>query len=150
MSQWTGEQRAFVIEAYFKANDSCATARRRFCSRYNIRRLRDAPSENLICSWVRRFRATSSVTNSPRPGPSWTSRTNENIELVATSLHDNPRQSVRKRAAALGLPETIVLEILRKDLGLYPFKIQIVQELKSNDYNLRKNFCETLLERFRT
>ncbi|CAK1604586.1 unnamed protein product [Parnassius mnemosyne] len=130
MSQWTGEQRAFAIEAYFKANDSCAIARRRFCSRYNIRRLRDAPSENLIRLWVRRFRKTSSAANNPRPGSSRTSRTDDNIELVANSLRDNPRQSVRKRAAALGLPKTIVHEILKKDLKLHPFKIQIVQALK--------------------
>lgn len=108
MLQWTGEQGAFTIEAYFKANDSCATARRRFCSHNNIRRLRDAPSEDLIRSWVQRFQATSSAANSPRPEPSRTARTNENMELVATRLHDNPRQSVRKRAAALGLPKTIV------------------------------------------
>lgn len=147
MSQWTGEQRAFAIEAYFKANDSCAIARRRFCSRYNIRRSRDAPSEDLIRLWVRRFRATSSAENKPRPGPSRTSRTNENIELVAASLRDNP---VRKRAAALGLPRTIVHEILKKDLKFHPFKIQIVQALKPNDHNMRKKFCETMLERFRT
>uniref|UniRef100_A0A2H1V0U8 SFRICE_030809 n=1 Tax=Spodoptera frugiperda TaxID=7108 RepID=A0A2H1V0U8_SPOFR len=137
MSQWTGEQRAFAIEAYFKANDFCAIARRRFCSRYNIRRLRDASSEDLIKLWVRRFRATSSAANNPRPAPS-------------RSLRDNPRQSVRKRAAALRLPKTIVDEILKKDLKFHPFKIQIVQALKPNDNILRKSFYETMLQRFRT
>lgn len=150
MSQWTGEQRAFAIEAYFKANDSCAIARRRFSSRYNIRRLRDAPSEDLIRLWVRRFKTTSSAANNTRPGPSRTSRTDDNIELVANSLRDNPRQSVRKRAAALGLPKTIVHEILKKDLKMHPFEIQIVQALKPDDFNLRKSFCETMLQRFRT
>lgn len=150
MSHWTGEQRAFAVEAYFKANDSCATARRRFCSHYNIRRLSDGPSENLIRLWVRRFRETGTAANNPRPGPSRISRTNENIELVVNSLNNNPRQSVRKRAAALGLPKTIVHEILKKDIKLHPFKIQIVQALKPDDYNLRKNFCEMMLERFRT
>lgn len=70
--------------------------------------------------------------------------------LVANSFRDNPRQTVRKRAAALGLPKTIVHEILKKDLKLHPFKIQIVLALKPNDYNLRKSFCETMLQRFRT
>lgn len=31
---------------FFKTNDSCAVARRRFGLRYNTRRLRDAPSED--------------------------------------------------------------------------------------------------------
>lgn len=140
----------FAIEVCFKANHSCAIARRRFCSRYNIRRLRDASSEDLIRLWVRRFRATISVANNPRPGPSRRSRTDDNIELVANSLRDDPRQSVRKRAVALGLPKTIVHEILKKDLKLHPFKSKIVQALNPNDYNLRKSFCETMLQRFRT
>lgn len=150
MPQWSGEYRAFAIEAFFKSGDSYVSARRQVCSRYNIRRLSDGPSVNLIRSWVQRFRETSSALNTPQPGPSRTSRTTENIREVERSLRENPRISVRKRAAALGLPKTIVHEILQEDLKFHPFKIQLVQELKENDFNLRKNFCETMLERFRT
>lgn len=99
---------------------------------------------------MQRFRTTSLAVNSPRPGPSRTSRSDDNIALVASSLRDNPRQSVRKRAAALGLPKTVVHEILNKDLRFHPFKIQIVQALKPDDHNKRKSFCVTMLLRFRT
>ena len=58
MSQWSGEHRAFAVKAYFKANNSCINARRQFCTRFDIRRLSDAPSENLIRTWVQKFRAT--------------------------------------------------------------------------------------------
>ncbi|CAH2102191.1 unnamed protein product [Euphydryas editha] len=51
---------------------------------------------------------------------------------------------------SLGLPRAAIHEILKKDLKFRPYKIQIVQELKENDYILRKPFCETMLQRFQT
>ncbi|KAL0830483.1 hypothetical protein ABMA28_002646 [Loxostege sticticalis] len=133
MSQWSGEHRAFAIEAFFKSHDSYVLARRQFCSHFNIRRISDGPSVNLICSWVERFRATASARNTSRPGPSRSSRTPENIALVERTLRENARLSIRKRAASLGLPRAIVHEILKKDIKFHPFKIQIIQELKEND-----------------
>ena len=150
MSQWSSEHRAFAIEAFFKSNDSYVIARRQLCSHFGIRRVSDGPSVNLIRSWVQRFRATASAMNASRPGPSRSSRTPDNIELVEESLRDNPRLSIRKRAAQLGLPRAIIHEILKKDLKFHPFKIQIVQQLQENDFVSRKNFCEMMLERFRT
>lgn len=150
MSQWSSEHRAFAIEAFFKSNDSYVIARRQFCSHFGIRRISDGPSVNLIRSWVQRFRATASAMNTPRPGPSRSSRTPENIELVEESLRESPRLSIRKRAASLGLPRAIIHEILKKDLKFHPLKIQIVQELKESDFVSRKKNCEMMLERFRT
>ncbi|CAG4965031.1 unnamed protein product [Colias eurytheme] len=150
MSQWTGAHRAFAVEAYFASNKSCTVARRKFCSQYKIRRLSEAPSESLIRTWIQKFRATGSTANEPRPGPSRTSRTAQNIERVASSVQENPRQSVRKRASSLRLPKTTLHRILSLDIKLHPFKIQLVQALKPNDYRVRKEFCENMLSRFRT
>ena len=36
--------------------------------------------------------------------------------------------------------------ILRKDLGLHPYKIQMTQELKQNDHSLRRRFADWALE----
>ena len=98
---------------------------------------------------MQRFRATASSVNVPRPGPSRSSRTPENIELIESSLRENPRLPIRKRAASPGLPRAIIHEILKKHLKFH-FKIQIVQELKESDFDLRKHFCETMLEHVRT
>lgn len=82
MSQWSSEHRAFAIEAFFMSDDSYVIARRQFCSHFDIRRISDGPSVNLIRSWVQRFRTTASAMNTPQPGPSRSSRTLGNIELV--------------------------------------------------------------------
>ncbi|KOB76107.1 Transposase [Operophtera brumata] len=99
MLQWSGEHSAFAIEAFFKSNDSYEIARRQLCSHFGIRWISYGPRVNLIRSWVQRFPATASAMNIPRPGPSRSSRTPENIELVERSLRENVRLSIRKRAA---------------------------------------------------
>ena len=109
-----------------------------------------APSENLIRTWVQKFRATGSTVNKPRPGPSRTLRTDENIQRVETSLRENPRQSLRKRASALALPKTTLHRILTMDMNFHPFQIQLVQALKTDDYKVRKKFCENMLSQFRS
>ncbi|CAH1635285.1 unnamed protein product [Spodoptera littoralis] len=141
MSQLSGEHRAFAIEAFLKGGESYVGARRQFCSHYNIRRLRDGPSENLIRKWVIKFRATGSAINQSRPGTSRTSRTEETINEVAASVR-------RKRAAALNVTKSTVERILKRDFKFHPYKIQIVQEINENDYNLHKSFCQTIIERF--
>ncbi|CAK1589645.1 unnamed protein product [Parnassius mnemosyne] len=138
MSQWTGEQRAFAVESYFKSNDSCTIARRQFCTRFDIQRLSDGPSANLIRTWVQKFQATGSTINNRRPGPSRTSRTKENIQRVESSVLQNPRQSVRKRASSLALLKTTVQRILSKHKKLHPYKVQLVQALKLDNFIARK------------
>lgn len=122
MSQWSNEQRAFAVEAYFKTNDSCVSARRRFCSHYNIRRLTDAPSVNLIRTWVQKFRATGSIIKNPHTGPSQISRTEENIQCVGSSMQEKPHHRVSSRR----LPKTMVQRILSSE---------------SNFILLRSNYC---------
>ncbi|KOB71212.1 Uncharacterized protein OBRU01_06974, partial [Operophtera brumata] len=82
-----------------------------------------------LLDFFRRFLATASAMNTPRPGPSRSSRTPENIKLVERSA----RLSIRKRAASLRLPRAIVHEILKKDRTFHPFKIQILV-LTCTDY----------------
>ncbi|EFN79652.1 hypothetical protein EAI_17038, partial [Harpegnathos saltator] len=57
-------------------------------------------------------------------------RSAENIVAVSESVQDNPRQSIPRRAQELGLSQTSTWRILRRDLGLHPYKIQLAQELK--------------------
>lgn len=77
-----------------------------------------------------------------------TARTPENIELVANSVRQQPRASVRKRESQLGLSRATIHRIMRSDLHLKAYKIQIVQALNENDYVTRLNYVNVMLERF--
>ena len=150
MEQWSGEHRAFAVEAYISSGFSLSEARRRFNNRYGIRRLRDGPSINLIQSWVARFRATGSTLNRPRSGPTPSVATDENIERVMVSVAENPRLSLRARSSILGITKSTLQVIMRKKLKFHPYKIQIVQDLKDSDFPLRKTYAEVMLLRFGT
>lgn len=66
-----GEHRVFAMEKFSKGSNSYVIARRQLCSHFNIQRISDGSSVNLIRSWVKRFTgATASAINNTRPGPS--------------------------------------------------------------------------------
>lgn len=147
MDRWSAEHRAFAVEAYFKNNDSPVAARRIFARHFNIRRIRDCPSTQLIGKWVRSFREQGPVVGHG-PGVSRTVRTDETIEAVRRDVIANPRLSLRKRSAALNLKKTTVHKIIKKDLEFHPYKIQITQKIKQSDYGLRLTYARTMLGRF--
>ncbi|MBZ5797318.1 hypothetical protein K8353_45605, partial [Burkholderia contaminans] len=68
------------------------------------------------------------------------------VEAVRQNVRNNPNLSVRRRSRQLGLTYGSTWGILRKDLCLYPYKIQLVQELKPNDHRCRRDFAAWALE----
>ena len=50
--------------------------------------------------------------------------------------------SIRCCAQELRLSQTSTWGILRKDLGLFPYKVQLTQELKPNDHLHRRQFAD--------
>ena len=65
-----------------------------------------------------------------------TVRTPQTIAAVQESVEEDANVSVRHRAQQLHLCRSTLWTILQKDLGLHPYKIQLVQELKPNDHHL--------------
>ena len=55
---------------------------------------------------------------------------------------NDPNLSIPRRAQQLRLSHNTTWRILRKDLGLFPYKIQLTQELKPNDYLHRRQFAD--------
>ena len=60
-------------------------------------------------------------------------QTEENIAAVSVSVNDDHQLSISGRSQQLGLCYSITWKILRKDLGVRPFQIQLLHELKPND-----------------
>lgn len=108
MSHWSGAHRAFAVEQYLTNGESLIRARRAFSSHFDIRRLNDAPSTQLIWSWVQRFRQEGTLVNRPPPGPSTSATTPEHVAEVRREIMRNPRKSVRKIAASTGIKKSTV------------------------------------------
>jgi len=83
----------------------------------------------------RQIESIGSINNQPTPVRRRNARSVQNIAAVRESVRENPRRSISRRSQELGLSATSTWRILRRDLGLHPYKIQLIQELKVNDHS---------------
>jgi hypothetical protein len=91
---------------------------------------------------VAKFETTGSINNQPTPVRSRNARPAENIAAVRKSVQQNSRQSIPRRAQELGLSQTSIWRILRRDLGLHPYKVKLTQKLNDHNHRLRRLFIQ--------
>ncbi len=146
MDEYTPAERAFCVEQYFKLN-SVISVQRAFRRKFRVPPRKRIPNRKTINRWVEDFRTSASAENKPCLGQPKTVRTPENIARVHAAFRDNPQQSARRQAAALGLSRESTRRILVSDLAYHPYKLLITQQLQQNDYAQRKHFAEKMLEK---
>lgn len=107
------------------------------------------PTEEAIRKLVTKFRTQFTLLNIKPLTRIRRVRTEENIAAVSASVIDDREMSIRRRSQQLGLCYSTTWKILRKDLGVKPYKkpykIQLVQELKPHDLPQRLTFGEWAL-----
>ena len=77
------------------------------------------------------------------PGRPRTATGPDNVALVRNSIHQSPRRSSRKHAAALHLSDRSVLP---QNLKMHPYKIVMVQELSDRDFDTLTMLCHDFIE----
>ena len=106
------------------------------------------PPARAITRWATVFDTTGTVQARPhtrrphQPTPS-------TLRAVRRAIQRNPRLSERRLSARLGIPRTTVHRALRDQLGLFPYKIQLVHRLYRGDKARRLRFCHWLLSKWR-
>ena len=96
-------------------------------------------------SIFRKFKETGSVNDLPRSGRP--SVDDDKKDEIADHFADNPRTSIRQVAMEVSCSYGVVQKVARKELKLYPFKIQITQQLHEEDLAIRMHMCDVLLEK---
>lgn len=61
-------------------------------------------------------------------------------------MRENSRHTIPRSAQELGISPTSTWRILRHDLGLHPYKMQLTQELKPNDYRHLRAFADWAID----
>ena len=59
----------------------------------------------------------------------------ENIAIVSENIVEGPNMSIPRRSQELGLSYGTFWRILHLDLHLYPYKVQLTQQLKPADHS---------------
>ncbi|GFT67214.1 DUF4817 domain-containing protein [Trichonephila clavipes] len=124
MNRLTPEQRFQIVQFYFENNGS---VRNTYLVLRPFYRRQNRPSEQLIRLTMERFRTTFTLIDNSHPQRRRT---------------EDPNESIRHRVQELDLYPSTLWKILRKDLGLRAYKIQLGQELKPNDHQARRRFVE--------
>ena len=76
-----------------------------------------------------------------------TVHTHENTAAVAESVCEAPLTSIHRCSQQLNISETSLRRILHKELGMTPYKIQLVHELKPIDHPMRFRFAKWACDR---
>lgn len=117
------------------------TVQRRFLTNFG----RPSPDVKTIKNWYSKFMDTGSVKDRPRTGR--TRVTDASVEEVRQTVDTSPRKSTRAISTDIGIPKSTVHKILRKQLSLFPYKLQIHQALHPGDRELRFAFGQEMEER---
>lgn len=137
MERWELQHRAFAVEQFFISQSVIQTQR-------NFRRhfhTSSAPSRKSILRFVQAFRERGSVADKPRIEFPKCVRTPTNIQLVHEAIDMNPTQSLRRLSHQLNISYGSTQRIVRRDLKLYPYRIQLVQSLSPADIAQRLAFA---------
>ncbi len=143
MDEYTLQQRLQIVQLFYKNNRSYKTtlrALRLIYGRHNV------PHRSTIRRLIEKFETTFSLHNVRALTRRRKARSKQNIASVRESVRQDKNLSISRRSQQLGLSQTTVWRILRKDLGLHPYKIKLVQDLKENDHLLRRRFADWALE----
>ena len=144
MEKYTVKERVQIIQAYYEKSRSLALTIRELRNHFPRNHV---PAKSTVQSLVARFVETGSVGDlkkSPRPR---TARSNENVAAVAESVRETPGTSIRHRSQELNISRTSLQRILRKDLHLQAYKIQLCQELQPLDHLLQAKFPQRVISR---
>lgn len=143
MSTYSNQQRVQIVELYYENERSIRTVfrkLRKFYGRHN------RPSESTINQIIQKFQETGSVEDKRSEKYSRSGRSEENIDLVVASVVEDPKMSISRRSQQVGLSQTTTWRILRKDLALKAYKVQITQEIKPLDHLKRRAFINWVKE----
>lgn len=142
MYRYTPKERAEIVSLYIENNRSVVSTQRAYRRKY---RSRSAPKSDSIRRFASNFFEHGSVADRqqhPKPRPR---RSNENIEAVRESVAENPDVSYRRRSQQLKISGTTLRRILKQDLQMFPYKVQLTQRLLEADKPRRSTYANSVI-----
>lgn len=107
-----------------------------------------SPSKPLVLNCVKNFNEYGSIVNRQKGTPhKKTVITEENIEKVKNCLITGLGKSIRDIGLKTDIKKESVRTILKNELKLYPYKVQVVQQIYENNIKKRLEFCKTMIQK---
>lgn len=142
MQKFSITQRTKMVVLFFENGRSIIATQRAYKKFYGVRNVPTGPTIRAI---VAKFEQYGNVGDVKRVGRPRSGRSIDNIQLVRKSVSDNPETSTRRRSKELSIQRGTIRQILKEDLLLYPYKIQLVQKIYPSDLKLRFEYSRAVL-----
>ena len=127
MVVYTVEQCWKTLRHYFENHGNVAECVRKLRTEFGRR---EAPSAPYVCYLVKNVKETGILIDKPKREKPKSVLTPENIAAVTESVCAAPSTSIHRCSQQLNISQTSLRRILHKDLGMTPYTVQLVQELK--------------------
>ena len=137
MVKFTNQQRLEIIKNYYRNSKSVVATLRALTPIFGRN---NRPTRQAVRAIVDKLETKFTLLDVPVPKRRRIARSEEIIAAVSASIQIEPNQSIPRRSQELGIAQTTLWRIMRKDLGLHAFKIKLTQELKPRDHLKRRNF----------
>uniref|UniRef100_A0A7I4YFT5 HTH_Tnp_Tc3_2 domain-containing protein n=1 Tax=Haemonchus contortus TaxID=6289 RepID=A0A7I4YFT5_HAECO len=105
-------------------------------------------SRRTVDSTIKRFKELGTLEDRLGRGRKTTATSTRNVKVVRDMVRRNPKRSMRKIAKKLGISHTSALRIVKKKLGLTPYRCRKVHLLTASMKKNRVQKCKMLLQRF--
>ena len=115
-----------VLRHYFENHGNVAECVRKLRTDFGRKQ---APSAPYVRYLVKKVKETSILNDKPKREKPKAVHINENIAAVAESVCEAQSISNHRRSQQLNISEPSSRRILHKDLGMTPYKVQLVEEL---------------------
>lgn len=142
MERYTKEQRVVIVKTHYKNGECYAETVRKLRGIFGRRK---APNLSTVQRLIKKFEETASLLDVKSSGRPRATRSIENVAVVRDSVDVSPGKSIRRRSQQLAIPRSTMQRILKNDLHLNAYKIQLTQELKPCDHLKRREFVSWIL-----
>lgn len=150
MNKYSNQEKAEMVEDYFKKGDDATLAARAWSSKHKNER---KPSLATFSNLAGKFRRTGSVWDDKdaMKTSKIKVRTPDIIDQVRERISVDSSTSTRSIARDLDISQSTAHHIMKKDLGLTPYKLQTFQALGDKDikkrYDFAANTCQAIDEK---
>ena len=142
MVKFANQQRLEIIKNDYRNFESVVATLRALTPIFGRN---NRPTRQALRAIVDEFETKFTLLDVPVPKRSRMARSEDIITAVSASIQNGPNQSIPRRSKELGIAQTTMWCIMRKDLSLHAFKIKLTQELKAFYHLTRQNFSNWVL-----
>ena len=130
MVKFTNQQRLEIIKNYYRNSESVVATLKALTPIFGRN---NRPIRRAVPAIVDKFETKFTLLDVPVPKRR-IARSEGIMAAVSASIQNEPNQSIPRRSQELGIAQTTLWRIMRKDLGLHAFKIKLTQEIKPFDH----------------